>query len=178
MKVKVAQLHPTLCNPVDWVHGLLQARTLEWVAFPFSRGSPQPRDRTQVSHTAGDSLLPEPPEVSLYIKDPGERNGNTEDIFHHVWTEAQHSHGTNMTESIAQQNPPGRCPGHCAFAITWGQGWREELGQGAASQPHQRWCDFCLQQILLRRAERWLRHSNWGNYYRGEGHPSHTFPLA
>ena len=35
------------------VHGILQARTLEWVAFPFSRGSLQPRDQTQVSHIAG-----------------------------------------------------------------------------------------------------------------------------
>ena len=35
------------------VHGILQARTLEWVAFPFSRGSSQPRDQTQVSHVAG-----------------------------------------------------------------------------------------------------------------------------
>ena len=34
------------------VHGNLQARKLEWVAFPFSRGSSQPRDRTQVSHIA------------------------------------------------------------------------------------------------------------------------------
>ena len=35
------------------VHGILQARILESVAFPFSRGSSQPRDRTQVSHMAG-----------------------------------------------------------------------------------------------------------------------------
>ena len=35
------------------VHGILQARILEWVAFPFSRQSSQPRDRTQVSHIAG-----------------------------------------------------------------------------------------------------------------------------
>ena len=35
------------------VHGILQARILEWVAFPFSRGSSQPRDLTQVSHIAG-----------------------------------------------------------------------------------------------------------------------------
>ena len=35
------------------VHGILQARTLEWVAFPFSRGSSQPRDQSQVSHIAG-----------------------------------------------------------------------------------------------------------------------------
>ena len=54
LKVKVAQSCPTLCNPVDYtVHGFLQARILEWVAFPFSRGSSQPRDQTQVSHIAG-----------------------------------------------------------------------------------------------------------------------------
>ena len=35
------------------VHGILQARILEWIAFPFSRGSSQPRNRTQVSHIAG-----------------------------------------------------------------------------------------------------------------------------
>ena len=52
--VKVAQSCPILCDPMDYtVHGTLQARTLEWVAFPFSRGSSQPRDRTQVSRIAG-----------------------------------------------------------------------------------------------------------------------------
>ena len=35
------------------VHGILQSRILEWVAGPFSRGSPQPKDQTQVSHIAG-----------------------------------------------------------------------------------------------------------------------------
>ena len=35
------------------VHGILQARILEWVAFPFFRGSSQPRDQTQVSHISG-----------------------------------------------------------------------------------------------------------------------------
>ena len=45
---------PTLCNPMDYtVPGILQARILEWAAFPFSRGSSQPRDRTQLSHIAG-----------------------------------------------------------------------------------------------------------------------------
>ena len=57
MKVTVTQLCPTLCNPMDYtVHGILQARILEWVAFPFSRGSSQPRDQTQVSHIAGGFL--------------------------------------------------------------------------------------------------------------------------
>ena len=54
VKVKVAQSCPTLCVPIDYtIHGILQARILEWVAFLFSRGSSQPRDRTQVSCIAG-----------------------------------------------------------------------------------------------------------------------------
>ena len=48
---------PTVCNPMDLpgssVHGILQARILEWVAMSFSRESPWPRDQTQVSCTAG-----------------------------------------------------------------------------------------------------------------------------
>ena len=56
--VKVAQSCPTLCNPMDCslpgssVHRILQARILKWVTIPFSRGSSQPRDQTQVSHIA------------------------------------------------------------------------------------------------------------------------------
>ena len=53
-EVKVAQWRPTLWDPTDCiVHGILQARILEWVAIPFSRGSSQTRDGTQVSHIAG-----------------------------------------------------------------------------------------------------------------------------
>ena len=52
--MKVTQLCPTLCNSVNYtVHGILQARILEWVAVPFFRGSSQPRDRTQVYCIAG-----------------------------------------------------------------------------------------------------------------------------
>ena len=55
MKVKVAQLCPPLWDPMDYtVHGLLQARILEWVVFPFSRESSQLRDRTQVSLIANE----------------------------------------------------------------------------------------------------------------------------
>ena len=51
---EVAQSCPTLCDPMDCsipgssVHGIFQARVLEWVAISFSRGSSQPRDQTQV----------------------------------------------------------------------------------------------------------------------------------
>ena len=56
---EVTQLCPTLCNPMDCsppgslVPGIFQAWILEWVAISFSRGSSQPRDRTQVSHIVG-----------------------------------------------------------------------------------------------------------------------------
>ena len=56
---EVIQSCPTLCDPVDCslpgssVHGILQARILEWVTISFSRGSSQPRDRTQVSCIGG-----------------------------------------------------------------------------------------------------------------------------
>ena len=58
-EVKVIQLCLTLWDAIDCsapgssLHGILQARVLECVAIPFSRGSSQPRDWTQVSHTAG-----------------------------------------------------------------------------------------------------------------------------
>ena len=53
-RVKVAQSCLTLRNPMHYtVHGILQARRLEWVAIPFSRASSQPKDRTHVSHIAG-----------------------------------------------------------------------------------------------------------------------------
>ena len=55
VKVSVTQSCPTLYDPMDWsppgssVHGILQARMLDWVAFPFSRASSWPRDGTRVS---------------------------------------------------------------------------------------------------------------------------------
>ena len=48
-------------SPGSSVHGILQARILEWVASPFYRGSPQPRDRTWVSCPLADSLPLVPP---------------------------------------------------------------------------------------------------------------------
>ena len=53
-EVKVAQFCLTLCDPMDYTdHGILQARILEWVAFPFSKGSSHPRDWTQFSCITG-----------------------------------------------------------------------------------------------------------------------------
>ena len=61
VKLQVAQSCPTLCDFMDYtVHGTLQARILEWVTYPFSSGSSQPRDQTGVSCIA-DRVLREAP---------------------------------------------------------------------------------------------------------------------
>ena len=60
--MKVAQLCPTLCDSMDYtVHGILQARILEWVAFPFSRGWSQPGIKPRSPTLQVDSLPAEPP---------------------------------------------------------------------------------------------------------------------
>ena len=59
VSVLVTQSCLTVCSPMDYnppgssVHGILQVRILEWVAFPFSRGPSLPRDGTRVSRIAG-----------------------------------------------------------------------------------------------------------------------------
>ena len=63
----VAKSCPTLCNPMDYsppgspVHGISQARILEWVAISFSSVSSRPRDWTRVSCMAGGFFTTEPP---------------------------------------------------------------------------------------------------------------------
>ena len=60
-EVKVTQLCPTLYNPMDYtVHGILQARILEWVAFPFSRISSNPGIEPRSPTLQADSLPAEP----------------------------------------------------------------------------------------------------------------------
>ena len=61
LKVKVTQWCPTLCDPMDYtVHGILQARILEWVVFPFSRGLPNPGTEPRSPALQVDSLPAEP----------------------------------------------------------------------------------------------------------------------
>ena len=71
----VTESYPTLCDPMDCnlpgspVHGILQARILEWVAMPSSRGSSWPRDQTQVSCIAIIfSLSSEPPGKAIILQ--------------------------------------------------------------------------------------------------------------
>ena len=56
-EVKVAESFLTLCDPVDYIgHGILQARILEWVAFPFSGGPPNPGIKPRSLALQADSL--------------------------------------------------------------------------------------------------------------------------
>ena len=75
--VLVAQSYPSLCDPMDRsppgssVHGILQARILEWDAMPSSRGSSQPKDGTWVSRTADiffTEPLGKPPFLPAFLK--------------------------------------------------------------------------------------------------------------
>ena len=68
VKVKVRSLSPVQLFVTPWnsslpgssLHGILQARVLEWVAISFSRGSSRPRDRTRVSALQANALTSEP----------------------------------------------------------------------------------------------------------------------
>ena len=60
VKVKVAQSCPTLCDPMDSAHGILQARILEWVALPISRDLPNPGIEPRSPALQADSLPAEP----------------------------------------------------------------------------------------------------------------------
>ena len=67
-----------LCDPMDHtVHGILQVRILEWVAFSFSRGSSQPRDQTWGSHIAGGFFLPDKPQEKPTRVFPGGSDGKS-----------------------------------------------------------------------------------------------------
>ena len=74
VKVLVTWSCQILCDPMDCsppgssVHGIFQARILLRVAISFSRGPSRPRDRTQVSGVAGNSLQSEPPSEKVKVK--------------------------------------------------------------------------------------------------------------
>ena len=69
MQVKVIWSCLTLCNPMDYtVHGILQARILAWVAFPFSRDPPNPGIKLSSPTLQADSLPDEPQEQPKRLK--------------------------------------------------------------------------------------------------------------
>jgi len=61
MKIKVTQSCPTLCDPMNYtVHGILQARILEWVALPISKDLPNPGSKPRSPTLQADSFPVEP----------------------------------------------------------------------------------------------------------------------
>ena len=71
-KIHESESHSVVSDslqPHDYkVHGILQARNLEWIAIPFSRGSSRPRDGTQVSCIAGRFFTVRPPVKQSFLK--------------------------------------------------------------------------------------------------------------
>ena len=90
----------TLCDPMDYtVHGILQARILEWVAFPFSRGSSQPRIKPRSPTLQVDSLPAELPGKPLWQGD--RRTGTTQIVCVVIW-------GTFRKNFQVLENFPGK----------------------------------------------------------------------
>ena len=88
-KVKVIQSCPTLCDPMDsTVHGILQARMLEWVAFPSPGDLPNSGIELRSPALQVDSLPNElsgkPPEYQLTVCQPNISVWGTEDTYHRV----------------------------------------------------------------------------------------------
>ena len=93
------------CSPPgSSVHGILQARILEWVAMPSSRGSSQPRDQTQFSHTVGGFFIVWATREARAMRVPGGEASQTEGtaiskaLRKHTW----HVPGTESTLRMKQ----------------------------------------------------------------------------
>ena len=115
------------CSPPgSSVHGIFQARVPEWVAISFSRGSSQPRDRTQVSRAAGRrftlwaireaQLGSSPPGKSSYREDPEQWKRKKENYFSKKGTP---SFSTSLGWTSSSPLPPPPSPGR-QRQVRWG----------------------------------------------------------
>jgi len=152
---KLLQSCPTLCDLMDCsppgssVHGILQARVLEWVAMPSSRGSSRPRDRTHVScllHWQAGSLPLEPPgkPINLLVRTQFcfvstcmallnlTQNAVGQTCLH-IGTIHQLSHGHQWGSGVGSWcgRPRGLCPRPAREAL-WGP--KEALQPGPPSR--------------------------------------------
>ena len=105
--VKVTQSCLTFCDTMDYtVHGILQARILEWVTFSFSRVSSQPRDRTQVSALQVGSL-PAEPQVNTHMRS-----------IYFLWMKLTHKYWTEKRDRKQKED----CQVQPHRASFWGKG--------------------------------------------------------
>ena len=98
------------------VHGILQARLLEWVAFPFSMGSSQPRNWTQVSHIADGYFTElswatrEAPRAgdmgSAPVWEDSTRHGSTQSMCHN-WAHTLEPVNESLRAAVAEAHVPG-----------------------------------------------------------------------
>ena len=134
---KSLQSCPTLCYPMNcslpgsFVHGILQARILGWVAFPFSRGSSQPRDWTQVSCIAGGFFTIWATREAWFDSwcnagDPGSIPGLGSSPGEGIGYPLQYSWASLVAQMI--NNPPAR-----QKTWVWSLGWENLLEEGMAT---------------------------------------------
>ena len=115
------------CDPIDYtVHRILQARLLEWVAFPFSRGSSQPRDRTQVSWIASGFSTSW---ATREAQDEGKRGGKLSDLK--MWWTKMRS-----TPGYRKELMANGLPFHMSTLIDW---WWLSAGGLPGSIKGSRW---------------------------------------
>ena len=124
-KVLVAQSCPTLCDSMDcsppgsFVHGILQARILGWLAISFSRGSSRPRDQTQASCIAGRSK-------PLILGFPSGSAVKNPSAMQEMWI-----------QSLGQEDPLEEGMATHSSILAWRIPWTEESG-GLQSMESQR----------------------------------------
>ena len=110
--------------PGSSVHGILQARILEWVAFPLSRGSSPPRDPTQVCCIAGDSL-PAEPQGSPINKGTFKRETDRKK------KKIQSKKLKPQTPLLPYQNYPWETITSAALFLLWSKGPEDNCGGGS-----------------------------------------------
>ena len=112
----------TLCNPMDYtVHGILQARILEWVACPFSSGSSQPRNRTGI-------VTPALQAVSLPAEPPGNPHSRQEHWLF-LWY-MQKSHLRHLSVDTSSRNLRACHTERCRVAQRGGRSLRSSWRGG------------------------------------------------
>ena len=116
MRAKLLQVCPTFCDPMDCsppvssVHGILQARILEWVVMPFSRGSSQPRDQICVSNVScicgwvGTSLVAQTVKRLPTMRETRVRSLGWEDLLE----KEMETHSSTLAWKIPWTEEPGR----------------------------------------------------------------------